>query len=57
MKIILFIIMLVIILLYNRKRYYKFLPTIPLYPNNIKESLKVLHISKSRNHQDDFFLN
>tara|TARA_B110000971_G_scaffold99621_1_gene102492 strand:- start:936 stop:1451 length:516 start_codon:yes stop_codon:yes gene_type:complete len=47
--------MLVIILLYNRKRYYKFLPTIPLYPNNIKASLKVLHISKSRNHQDDFF--
>jgi len=55
MKIILFIIILVIILLYNHKRYYTFLPTIPLYPNNIKESLRVLHISNYRNRQDEHF--
>jgi len=51
-----FIIILILIKLYSYKRYHILLPSIPIYPNNYKESNIVLELSNNRNRDDiDFF--
>lgn len=50
-----FIILIIIIYLYTRKRYLPFLPTIPVYPNNNLDALNVQFFVNNRN-LDDIFL-
>lgn len=42
----------IIIISYSQKRYYNFLPTLPLYPNNYNESKKVLKVINDRIYED-----
>ncbi len=49
------LIILIILCLYIPKRYYKLLPTIPLYPNNKKEAEVVLELSSKRTTSDVYF--
>ena len=49
------LIILIILCFYIPTRYYKFLPTLPLYPNNKKESGIVLELSSKRTTSDIYF--
>jgi hypothetical protein len=51
-----FIKILILIKLYSYQRYYNILPSLPIHPNNNKESNIVLKLSNNRNQNDiDFF--